>query len=141
MSLGQNESSSRIEPSSKNTANGPDDLSKLAATQGSKIDDALSELQRDLSGEKDGRKEERFVWSLVCVVLFDVIIAPQMGWNITWILVFEFIFIFVFGRICGVDYIYEETQKAIDTVARVRALRQAAGGARRRRPKKDESPK
>jgi hypothetical protein len=46
-----------------------------------------------------------------------------MGWHLTWILVFEFIFLFVFGRVCGVDFIYEETQRAIDTVAKMRAMK------------------
>jgi hypothetical protein len=83
----------------------------------------LAETSRELAAEKEGRKEERFVWSLVCIVLFNVIIADQMNWHLTWILVFEFIFIFVFGRVCGVDYIYEATQRAIDTVAKMKAER------------------
>lgn len=81
----------------------------------------LAETTRELAAEKEGRKEERFVWSLVCIVLFNVVIADQMQWHLTWILVFEFIFIFVFGRVCGVDYIYEVTQRAIDTVAKMKA--------------------
>lgn len=81
----------------------------------------LAEMERELSSEKEGRKEERFIWSLVCIVMFNVIIAPMMQFHLIWILVFEFIFLFVFGRVCGVDYIYEVTQQAIDTVAKMKA--------------------
>lgn len=94
---------------------------KAKATPISASSKGLAEMERELSSEKEGRKEERFVWSLVCIVMFNVIIAPSMQWHLTWILVFEFMFIFVFGRVCGVDYIYEVTQRAIDTVARMKA--------------------
>lgn len=84
---------------------------------------SISVLERDLASERDGRKEERFIWSLICIILFDVVICDKVGVHIIWILVLEFAFLFVFGRMCGVDYIYEETQKAIDTVARMRAIK------------------
>ena len=96
---------------------------KARGTHVSASSKGLAETSRELAAEKEGRKEERFVWSLVCIVLFNVVIADQMQWHLTWIMVFEFIFIFVFGRVCGVDYIYEATQRAIDTVARMKVER------------------
>lgn len=54
----------------------------------------------------------------VVVVMFDVIITASMKLHMLWIALLELIFLFVFARMCGVDYIYTETQRAIDSMAR-----------------------
>ena len=97
-----------------------DDDSK-AATASAPLVASTAYLQGQLTQEQDGRKDERFMWSFVVMMLLNVIIMPGLGRGLIALFVlFEFIFLFVFGRMCGVDYIYKETQNAIDTFDRFR---------------------
>ena len=43
-----------------------------------KLDQTIEELARDLEKERDKRKEERFGWILVVVILFDAYIFTLM---------------------------------------------------------------
>ena len=97
---------------------------KTRATSSAPLVASTAYLQRQLTLEQDGRKDERFIWALVVMMLLDVIIFPSLEWHIILVLlIFEFLFLFVFGRMCGVDYIYKETQNAIDTLSRLRGHR------------------
>lgn len=96
-------------------ANPPD-----SAGQASKTDDALASLEKELNAETDARKEERFVWIVVCTLLVDVIwfrgssnaAIPVLA------LVLELVVLFVVARRMQIDEITLLMSGLINTVGK-----------------------
>lgn len=127
--------SSPEKTSSKSTAPASNEVANIAqkktdvasaATASAPLVASTTQLQRALIAEQDRRKEERFIWALSVMILLDVIVLPTMGWYSAWIIIFQLIFLFVFGRMCGVDDIYVQTQRAIDTFSRRKSREEEA---------------
>jgi len=79
---------------------------------------ALSELQEMLEKERDGRREERFLWICLLLVVFDV---HAFGHMATWagpivLGILELLFLTVAGRVFGIDEIYTFTMKALEAL-------------------------
>lgn len=93
----------------------PDTLFRLDVTP-SGIDEALDAVQRELTAEQDARREERFVWMCVVIMLFDIFTFKEME---TWsgpviIGVIQVIFIIAVGRKWGMDHIWTITERIVD---------------------------
>lgn len=79
-------------------------------------DDLIDSLQSQLIDERDRRKEERFVWLVVVVLMFDAFTFQDMQ---TWtgpiiIGVIQLLIIVVLGRRWQVDDIWTLTTNLID---------------------------
>lgn len=88
----------------------------LDSTKESKKDEVISALQEDLNNEIDARKEERFVWFLSVMMLFDVFTFVEMK---TWggpiaIGFIQLVVLVVLGRKWQVDEIWKLTEKVLD---------------------------
>ena len=80
------------------------------------VDEALEKLQNEVLAEKDGRREERWVWFAVVCVMFDAATFPSMGnWVAPIAIVFlEVVILAVLGRKWGVDPIWTLTEMIIN---------------------------
>ncbi len=79
-------------------------------------DELIQALQADLNTERDERKEERFIWLFIVMLVFDAFIFIQMS---TWtgpaaILVLQMLLMIVLGRRWQVDEIWTLTTKLIE---------------------------
>ena len=50
-----------------------DFIRSLSATPVGKEDEQIEQLQEQLAGERDARKEDQFIFIVICVVLLDVV--------------------------------------------------------------------
>jgi len=93
-----------------------DELDKLTKGDGGdvKTAQAFERLAGQLQSEQDGRKEDRFMFTLGLVVLADALIFTHMGnWGGPVVIgVIELFGLLIFARRCGV----EEVQLWIDKV-------------------------
>jgi len=89
---------------------------ELLAIPETKKDEVIEALQKALTKENDARKEERFVWLLSVMLLFDVFTFPDMK---TWggpiaVGFIQFVVLIVLGRKWQVDEIWKLTEKVLD---------------------------
>lgn len=82
----------------------------------SKKDELIDSLQASLNEERDARKEERFVWFVVVILMFDAFIFQSMT---TWtgplvIGVIQVLIVIVLGRRWQMDEIWTITTKLIE---------------------------
>ena len=93
--------------SSKSTDSEPvqqTDLNKIGSAPASPKDQQIAKIENDLQGEKDSRKEERFVWVTVVIILVDMIAFRGLDFGqMSMIVVLELIMLVVFARMCGID--------------------------------------
>jgi hypothetical protein len=82
----------------------------------SEKDEALEAVQRELLAESDARREERFVWMCVVIMLFDIFTFKDMEtWSGPLIIgVIQVIFIVAVGRKWGMDHIWTITERLVD---------------------------
>lgn len=70
-----------------------------------KIDEQIAKLQEELTREKDSRKEERFVWCFILIILFDVAFVLNYGfWCSLFIVLLEVIVLMVMAHMWGIEY-------------------------------------
>ncbi len=86
------------------------------STGPSKKDELIDALQTSLNEEKDARKEERFVWLVIVVLMFDAFTFPSMA---TWtgpivIGLIQILLAIVLGRRWQMDEIWTITTKIVD---------------------------
>ena len=70
-----------------------------------KIDEAIESLSEQLEALKDERREERFIWIIICVILIDVLWFRNAS-NPTFpivILILEAVVLFILAKRMGVD--------------------------------------
>lgn len=77
---------------------------------------ALGNIQQELDGERDARKEERFIWLCAVLLLFDIFAFKDMQ---TWsgpviIGLIQLVFIVAIGRKWGMDHIWTLTERLVD---------------------------
>ena len=56
-----------------------DAISSIAQSEKPSHDKLLNKLQEELNNERDARREERFMWIVSLVILFDVVVFPIMS--------------------------------------------------------------
>jgi len=59
--------------------NKEDDLDKIASITVTRQQEQIEELQKDLDEERDARREDRFVFVVVSVILLDVVFFSVMS--------------------------------------------------------------
>jgi hypothetical protein len=83
-----------------------------------KVADAAASLAEKLEAAKDARKEERFLWITVAVILIDVLWfkdSPNPVLPIV-VLVLELIILVVLARRMGIDDVVELVDRFLHTV-------------------------
>ncbi|PYE89049.1 hypothetical protein C7477_105152 [Phyllobacterium leguminum] len=78
--------------------------------------EAISSLQQDLEAERNSRKEERFIWFFVLILVLDVFTFKDME---TWsgplmVGILEIILVVALGRRWSMDHIYTITELIIN---------------------------
>lgn len=96
----------------------PDDFDEIVdgGPPSDKRDEKIAELEGKLEATRDERNEERFIWILVLMIVFNAGVFPHMQnfGGPTGILVIELILLVVLGRRLGVDDIKMITDKILD---------------------------
>jgi hypothetical protein len=95
-----------------------EDLATILATPvESPRDLQIQTLEEDLQREQDGRKEERFVYGLIGLLLVNFIAFPGMPWfGIATCFILELVLVVIFGRMCGVENVHLVTDWAMRVV-------------------------
>lgn len=93
------------------------DLAETDDEPESEKDQKIADLERRIVKLEDRRREERFAWVFVIILLVDVHVFPQME---TWgapvaLLTLQVIFLIFLGKKCGVEDIDVLTHKLIDS--------------------------
>lgn len=75
----------------------------------------ITSLQQELEAERDARKEERFIWLFILILVFDVFTFKEMS---TWsgplmIGIMQIILVVALGRKWSMDHIYTITELII----------------------------
>jgi len=89
-----------------------------AEAEGSKVSEAAARLADELEAERDKRKEERFVWITVVVILVDVLWfkdSPNPVVPIV-VLVFQLILLVILARRLGIDDVVELIDRLLHAV-------------------------
>ncbi|RXF67116.1 hypothetical protein [Hansschlegelia zhihuaiae] len=81
----------------------------------SKLEEALEAVQQELVEERDSKKEERFVWLMALMLVFDAFMFKDMT---TWagpisIITVQILMMVALGRKWGMDHIWTITEKII----------------------------
>lgn len=92
------------------------DSNLLDGDEPSATDEALEALQYDLLNEKDARREERFIWFVVVVVLFDAMVFQSMTNFMAPLVigVIELLLLIALGRKWGMDSIWTLTEMIVN---------------------------
>lgn len=80
---------------------------------------AAASLETQLDQEKDARREERFVWIVVCVILIDVIWL-RSAHNVTMavaVVVLELVILFIIAKRLGIEEIPEFLSRTADKLS------------------------
>lgn len=67
-------------------------------------DNAIAALERQLQRVQDKRNEERFIWTLVSVLLIDIIAFPGLGWAMIPVFLLELILLIATAKWFGIDW-------------------------------------
>lgn len=71
----------------------------------SKVDQSIVALEQSLARERDGRKEERFIWAVVALLLLDMSVFQHLGWiQSILIAILEAFILLMLARIWGLEY-------------------------------------
>lgn len=91
------------------------DLEKIGgAVKPRKIDESAAKLSQELAREQDSRKEERFYWIGVTLILLDVIVAPNLGWLFAPIFLFQMALYLSISRSLGVEHLSVPLERIFD---------------------------
>ncbi len=97
-----------------------DDFSVIISTTArpTKVDESNAALEQQLQREKDERREERFIWIFVIVMLFDLIAVDRMGYAIILLFLLQLIFLAFVGKWLGVEAVAVPLERLFDRVMR-----------------------
>ncbi|MCY4306167.1 MAG: hypothetical protein OXC62_15535 [Aestuariivita sp.] len=82
-------------------------------------DQSIQELEKELTAEKDARREERFFCIVICIIFFDVVcftVMPNFGGPFA-ILVLELLILIPLARRMGMEEIAEILNSVITRLA------------------------
>ncbi|MEH0195196.1 hypothetical protein V7S57_03800 [Caulobacter sp. CCNWLY153] len=87
-------------------------------------DQALAELEKKLQAIEDARKEERFIWIVVCTILIDILwlSGSENAALSVIVLILELVVLFVLARRMGV----EDIERLMDRI--LHSVSQKGGG-------------
>jgi hypothetical protein len=97
----------------------PKGFDTLAKDDVSAQDSQVSELQKQLAHEKDARKEERFIFIVVSVLLFDVTffaVMPTFGGPLA-LLIIELLILIPLAKRMGMEEIASLLSRILDHMA------------------------
>jgi len=106
-----------------------DDLEKITGKSlETPRDRQIAQLESDLQTEKDGRKTDRFIMSLVGLILFDAIAFQHVpfGGSVLLLLV-QIVLMLVLARAWGFGDLYPVIINAIDAINRLRGSKNGNG--------------
>lgn len=96
-----------------------EDFSALLTDQPTKRDQQIAELQEALTNERDARREERFIFVILFILLFDVVfftVMPSFGGPIA-ILVLQLLILIPLARRMGMEEIAQSVDRVLNRVA------------------------
>lgn len=91
---------------------------KLVDEDASKQDQQISELQKQLTHEKDARQEDRFVFLVALVLLLDIVffsVMPSFGGPLA-LLILELLILIPLAKRMGMEEIARILSRVIDRV-------------------------
>lgn len=93
-------------------------LLRHARDKASERDKQIETLQAKLSKEKDDRREERFIWSIAFIILFNVVAFTVIeSWSGPLVLlVFEFLILSVLAKKMGIEEIVQILDRFFEAV-------------------------
>lgn len=108
----------------------PDDVTRLENTglsekasdpTGQADSDAIATLSRELEALKDARAEERFIWVVSAIVLFDAFVFDKMAsWSGPIVIgVIQFLLLIVLARKLGIQEVSQVLAKLLDRAAEI----------------------
>lgn len=80
-------------------------MERLAKSEPTKRDQQIQELQEELTAERDARREDRFFFVLVCVILLDIVfftVSPTFGGPLA-LLVLQLLVLIPLARRMGME--------------------------------------
>lgn len=96
-----------------------EDLAELLIEKPTVKDDQIERLQQRLNYEQDARREERFVYIVVLVILLDVVffsIMPSFGGPIS-LLILELLILIPLAKRMGMEEIASVLDRVLNRVA------------------------
>ncbi len=103
-----------------------EDFSALLTDQPTKRDQQIAELQEALTNERDARREERFIFVILFILLFDVVfftVMPSFGGPIA-ILVLQLLILIPLARRMGMEEIAQSVDRVLNPRRRQAYTRQ-----------------
>jgi len=100
----------------KAPAKAKDSFSSLVSNEPSKQEKQIDELQEQLAEEKDARKEERFVFIVLLIMLLDVVfftVMPTFGGPIA-LLILELLILIPLARRMGMEEMAKLLNRVLD---------------------------
>lgn len=94
-------------------------IGALLTDEPTQRDALIQELQEDLTAEQDARKEERFLFIVVCVLLLDIAffsVMPSFGGPLA-LLILELLILIPLARRMGMQEIAEIFNRALSRMA------------------------
>ncbi|MBF9050662.1 hypothetical protein GTA62_14590 [Roseobacter sp. HKCCD9010] len=94
-------------------------LSGLSASEPTKQEQQIQELQDDLADEKDARREDQFVFIVIVVILFDIVfftLMPTFGGPLA-LLVLQLLILIPLARRMGMEEIARILNGVINRLA------------------------
>lgn len=91
----------------------------LLREQPTKKDEQIDELQKDLAYERDARKEERFIFIVLFIIVFDIMlftVMPTSGGPIA-IVVLEILMLIPLAKRMGMEEVAKMLSRMLDRVA------------------------
>lgn len=97
------------------------DIEALFVERSDYLDERIEELEKSLEREKDQRKEERFLWCLISVILLNVFVFTSMEGSVLGPLVigvFEAVALLLLARKLGLEEVTEMVEGLIAKISR-----------------------
>lgn len=96
--------------------NDPTDFSRAVADADEGEAKSIARLEKNITELEDKRKEERFLWIIVILIVMDVSVFPHMeswGGPVS-ILTLEIIALLIIARHCGIEEVHQLIDKIIN---------------------------
>jgi hypothetical protein len=109
---------------------GPDDFDQIGKGPATPTDESLGRLEAQIARLLAQRGEERFMWSLVVLILVDFLFLSRLGnWGAALtILAVEAVLIVVLARKCSIPDVTMLLDRIAEFYGRSRNRRPTAGG-------------
>ncbi|MEH2517815.1 type VI protein secretion system component VasF [Bradyrhizobium sp. AZCC 1610] len=82
------------------------------------MDESNAALEQQLQREKDERREERFIWIFVAVMLFDVLAVEKMSYAVVLLFLLQLVFLSFVGKWLGIEAVAVPLERLFDRIMR-----------------------